>query len=189
MYAMTSVPRSLSEATQLQPHGRLTTRSLRDDEIRAVADATYRGDNPLRFESVRQAALLFERVGYTITRDPQVSALALPPQPIAVGGLAVDPIRRSVHLDGREIELNTREFDLLTLLARHPGQVFTRAQLLDLIWPRDFDGADRTVDVLVARLRHKLGESRHSQRLVLTVQGVGYKLAVPRVSNVASGIS
>ena len=105
---MTSVPRSLSEATQLPPHGRLTTRSLRDDEIRAVADATYRSDNPLRFESVRQAALLFERAGYTITRDPQVSALALAPQPIAVGGLAVDPMRRSVHLDGREIELKAR---------------------------------------------------------------------------------
>lgn len=182
---MTSVPRSLSEATQLQPRGRLTTRSLRDDEIRAVADATYRSDNPLRFESVRQAALLFERAGYTITREPGVSALALAPQPIAVGGLAVDPMRRSVHLDGREIELKAREFDLLSLLARHPGQVFTRAQLLDLIWPRDFDGADRTVDVLVARLRQKLGQSRHSQRLVLTVPGVGYKLAVPRVSNVA----
>jgi DNA-binding response OmpR family regulator len=188
MYAMTTMPRIPTDTSQLQPHGRLTTRSLRDDEIRAVADATYRSD-PLRFESVRQAALLFERAGYTITRDPQVSALALAPQPIAVGGLAVDPIRRSVHLDGREIELKAREFDLLSLLARHPGQVFTRAQLLDLIWPRDFDGADRTVDVLVARLRHKLGQSRHSQRLVLTVRGVGYKLAVPRISNVASGIS
>jgi DNA-binding response OmpR family regulator len=185
MYAMTTVLRSTTDATAFQPHGRLTTRSLRDDEIRAIADATYRSDNPLRFESVRQAALLFKRVGYTITRDPQVSALALPPQPIAVGGLAVDPMRRSVHLDGREIELKTREFDLLSVLARHPGQVFTRAQLLDLIWPRGFDGGDRTVDVHVARLRHKLGQSRQSQRIVFTVQGVGYKLAVPRISDVA----
>jgi DNA-binding response OmpR family regulator len=179
---MTTVPRSSSDLTQLQPHGRLTTRSLRDDEIRAIADATYRSDNPLRFESVRQAALLFERAGYTITRDPQVSALALAPQPIAIGGLAVDPIRRSVHLDGREIELKSRQFDLLALLARHPGQVFTRAQLLDLIWPRDFDGDDRTVDVLVSRLRHKLGQSQHSQQQLLTVQGVGYKLVAPRIN-------
>lgn len=181
---MTTVLRSTADAA-LQRHERLTTRSLRDDEIRAIADATYRSDNPLRFESVRQAALLFERAGYRITRDPQVSALALAPQPIAVGGLAVDPIRRSVHLDGREIELKTREFDLLTVLARHPGQVFTRAQLLDLIWPRDFDGNDRTVDIHIARLRHKLGQPRPSQGLVLTVQGVGYKLAVSRISNVA----
>jgi|GEM_PF-2475407 DNA-binding response OmpR family regulator len=182
---MTTVLRSTTDAAAFQPHGRLPTRSLRDDEIRAIADATYRSDNPLRFESVRQAALLFERVGYTITRDPQVSALALPPQPIAVGGLAVDPMRRSVHLDGREIGLKTREFDLLSVLARHPGQVFTRAQLLDLIWPRDFEGNDRTVDVHVARLRHKLGQPRPSQRLVLTVQGVGYKLAAPPTSRVA----
>lgn len=182
---MTTVPRSSRDLTLLQPHGRLTTRSLRDDEIRAIADATYRGDNPLRFESVRQAALLFERAGYTITRDPQVSALAVPPQPITVGALAIDPIRRSVHLAGREIELKSRQFDLLALLARHPAQVFTRAQLLDLIWPRDFDGADRTVDVLVSRLRHKLGQSQHSQQQLLTVQGVGYKLVAPRGSRAA----
>lgn len=182
---MTRVPGLTTDATRLDPRGRLTTRSLRDDEIRAIADATYRSDNPLRFESVRQAALLFERVGYTISRDPQVSALAVPPQPITIGALVVDPIRRSVHLAGREIELKRRQFDLLALLARHPGQVFTRVQLLDLIWPSDFDGDDRTVDVLVSRLRHKLGQSQHSQEQLLTVQGVGYKLVAPRMSRAA----
>ena len=75
-----------SNVTHLQPHERLTTRSLSDDEIRAIADATYRGDNPLRFESVRQAALLFERLGYSITRDPEISALKLVVQPIVVVG-------------------------------------------------------------------------------------------------------
>jgi DNA-binding response OmpR family regulator len=133
MHAMTTMPPYSNDATPIQPHGRLTTRSLRDDEIRAIADATYRSDNPLRFESVRQAALLFERAGYTITRHPQVSQLAVPLQPIRVGALTIDPARRSVHCDGREVQLKTRSFDLLTLLARHSGQVFTRAQLLDLI--------------------------------------------------------
>jgi DNA-binding response OmpR family regulator len=179
MYAMTTVSRYSNDATQLQPPNRLTTRSLSDDEIRAIADATYRSDNPLRFEGVRQAALLFERAGYTITRHPQVSPLAVPLQPISRGAWSIDPARRSVHFDGREVQLKTRAFDLLTLLARHPGQVFTRAQLLDLIWPRDFEGDDRTVDVQISRIRRKFGYSRRSQQLVVTIQGVGYKLASP----------
>jgi DNA-binding response OmpR family regulator len=179
MYAMTTVPRYSNDARQPQSPSRLTTRSLSDDEIRAIADATYRSDNPLRFEGVRQAALLFERAGYTITRHPQVSPLAVPLQPISLGALAIDPARRSVHYDGREVHLKTRAFDLLTLLARHPGQVFTRAQLLDLIWPRDFEGDDRTVDIHICRIRRKLGYSSCSQQLVVTIRGVGYKLASP----------
>lgn len=153
---------------------RLTTRSLRDDEIRAIADATYRDDNPLRFEGVRQAALMFERAGYTIGLSPQVSSLALPPQPIVVGNLVVDAMHRAVRFGRRELNLKTREFGLLEILARHPGQVFTRAHLLDCVWPRDYDGDERTVDVHIARLRRHLGA-----RLILTVHGVGYKLAEP----------
>ena len=174
-----------SEGKAIDARDRLTTQSLRDDEIRAIADATYRSDNPLRFESVRQAALLFERAGYTITLDPQISALALPPQPITVGSLKVDPTRRCVQLDGHEIELKSREFDLLAVLARHPGQVFTRAQLLDLIWPRDYGGDDRTVDVHISRLRHKFGRLRSSELSIVTVASVGYKLAAPRTALVA----
>ncbi|HEY1655270.1 MAG TPA: winged helix-turn-helix domain-containing protein [Candidatus Tumulicola sp.] len=157
---------------------RLTTRSLLDDEVRAVADANYRSDNPLRFESVRQAALLFERAGYSICRDPQISPMAATPQAFVVGGLRVDALERTVRLADREIDLKHREFDLLAILARRPGQVFTRAQLLDLVWPRDFEGSDRTVDVHVARLRRKLGDAPGSPR-ILTVHGAGYKLALP----------
>jgi DNA-binding response OmpR family regulator len=173
-----TMSRYSTDARELGPDDRLTTRSLRDDEIRAIADATYRSDNPLRFESVRQAALLFERAGYSLSHEPQVSPLAVPPQPFTVDALAIDPLRRTVHLHGREIELKPREFDLLALLARHPGQVFTRAQLLDLIWPRDYCGEERTVDVHVSRLRHKLGQTRHAQQYVATVSSVGYKLVV-----------
>ncbi|MEO6835040.1 MAG: winged helix-turn-helix domain-containing protein [Candidatus Tumulicola sp.] len=156
---------------------RLTTRSLHDDEIRAIADATYRSDNPLRFESVRQAALLFERAGYYVSRDLQISPMPALSQSFAVGPLLVDVLQRSVQLAGREITLKNREFDLLAILARRPGQVFLRAQLLDLCWPRDFEGSDRTVDVHIARLRRKLGDS---SPLIHTVHGAGYKLAAPR---------
>jgi DNA-binding response OmpR family regulator len=174
-----------SEAEGFDAGARLTTRSLRDEEIRAIADAIYRSDNPLRFERVRQAALLFEGAGYTITRETQVSALTVPPDPITVGSLTVDPIRRCVQFNGREIELKNREFELLALLARHPGQVFTRTQLLDLVWPRDYAGDDRTVDIHVSRLRRKLGALRRSESLIITVSSVGYKLVAPRTALVA----
>lgn len=167
-----------------ESHGRLTTRSLRDDEIRAIADATYRDDNPLRFECVRQAALMFERAGYTIHRGAQISALAIPPQPISVGELIVDPMRRTAQYQRRELDLKPREFGLLEVLARHPGQVFSRVHLLDLVWPREFEGDERTVDVHVARIRRVLDEPP-SPRLIITVHGVGYKLAAPRVNRAA----
>jgi DNA-binding response OmpR family regulator len=156
---------------------RLTTRSLHDDEIRAIADITYRGDNPLRFDCVRQAALMFERAGYSITLSPEISPLAVAPEPIVLGNLVVDAIHRSVRFGRRELDLKPREFGLLEILARHPGQVFSRAHLLDCVWPRDYDGDERTVDVHIARLRHRLGAN-----LIQTVHGVGYKLAAHRVS-------
>lgn len=165
---------------QARQHRRLTTRSLRDDEIRAIADITYRADNPLRFDCVRHAALMFERAGYSITPAPQASPLAVAPEPIVLGNLVVDPRHRTVRFGRREIELKPREFGLLEILARHPGQVFSRAHLLDCVWPRDYDGDERTVDVHIARLRHRLGA-----KFIQTVHGVGYKLAEPRVNRAA----
>ena len=128
-----------SDDAEPRSRNRLTTRSLRDDEIRAIADANYRGDNPLRFVCVRQAALMFERAGYSISLSPEVSPLAVPPQPIAVGDLVVDVMHRTVRFGSRELDLKPREFGLLEILARHPGQVFSRAHLLDCVWPRDYD--------------------------------------------------
>jgi DNA-binding response OmpR family regulator len=182
---ITVLPTARAEAEDLQPPKRLTTQSLRDDEIRAIADSAYRDDNPLRFEGVRQAALMFERAGYVITRSEDFRPLATPPQEVVVGQLVVDALRRLVFHDGREIELKPREFDLLEVLARHPGQVFTRTHLLDLVWPRDFDGDWRTIDVHVRRIRRRLGEPPNNPRLIVTVHGVGYKLASPHTLRLA----
>ena len=159
---------------------RLATHSLCDEEIRAIADSVYRSDNPTRFESVRYSALMFERAGYSIGRSKEIRRAAQPSQTITVGTLVLDPNQRTVHYDRREIELRTREFDLLEVLARHPGQVFIRSQLLDIVWPRSYEGEERTVDVHVARLRRKLGDPQ-PPRLILTVQGIGYKLAAPKL--------
>lgn len=98
---------------------------------------------------------------------------------IALGDLTIDATRRTVTVAGQAVELTAREFDLLWLLARHPGQVFTREQLLDRIWGMDYYGSPRTVDVLVRRLREKIEPDPAHPRWLCTRWGVGYYLAHP----------
>ena len=174
---VTSLETLVRDMAERVPQTGCATHSLRDDEVRAIADTLYRGDNPLRFESVRQAALMFERVGYRISKSSEAQATVL--SRITIGRLVVDRAGRLVVYGGREIALKTREFDLLDVLARHAGQVLTRLQLLELAWPENFDGDERTVDVHIRRLRRSLGESQESE-LISTIHGIGYKLAVPR---------
>jgi DNA-binding response OmpR family regulator len=93
--------------------------------------------------------------------------------PIQLGDLIVDAIQREVQIGSRNLELRTQEFELLLILAGHPGRVFTREQLLQQAWGFDFYGQTRTVDVHIAHLRKKLGSSVVK---IETVTGVGYKL-------------
>jgi len=168
-------------ATRTLPETRLTTFTLRDDEIREIADAVYRDDNPLRFESVRQSVLMFERLGYMVTRSPVPIPVCAPVR-VVVGNLIVDRSLRIVTYRGREISLKLREFELLDVLARRPSRVFTRRMLLELAWPDAFDGDERTVDVHVLRIRRKLDDSG----LIQAVAGVGYKLVPPATFSTAS---
>jgi DNA-binding response OmpR family regulator len=92
--------------------------------------------------------------------------------PIRLGELAVDPLARRVEVGGVSIELTVKEYDLLLILARHPGRSFSRAYLLDQIWGQDYEGGDRTVDTHVVRLRRKLGAVGER---IATVWGVGYR--------------
>ena len=94
-------------------------------------------------------------------------------EPWPTTGLAVDPGRRTIAVDGRLLELTRREFDLMAHLVAHPRLVFTRGQLLATVWHQPDVGDGRTIDVHVARLRTKLGAlHRH---MLATVRGVGYK--------------
>jgi DNA-binding response OmpR family regulator len=97
------------------------------------------------------------------------------PQRLALNGLVVDLLQRTVTADGRNIELRPKEFDLLVKLASHPGQVFTREQLLQHVWGYESLGNSATVDVHVLRLRRKLGDSAHQGRWIRTVWGAGYR--------------
>jgi DNA-binding response OmpR family regulator len=103
---------------------------------------------------------------------------ALPPtaQPIVRGMLRVDVANHSASIGGAEIDLTPKEFDLLVLLASHPGRAFSREFLLERLWGYDYDGFDRTVDTHIVRLRKKLGTLGDQ---IVTVWGVGYRFVEP----------
>lgn len=96
-------------------------------------------------------------------------------------GLRIDVGRHQVTVDGREVELKPREFDLLRFLASHPGQVFARNQLLASVWGLDYSGDSRTVDTHVKTLRERLGDVPGQPRWIETVRGVGYRFREAKV--------
>ena len=89
--------------------------------------------------------------------------------------LSIDPLARGVIANGRDVELTAKEFDLLLFLARYPGRVFSREQLLNDVWDYAFAGDSSTVTVHMRRLREKIERDPARPRHLLTVWGVGYK--------------
>ena len=102
-----------------------------------------------------------------------------PPGPIAVGGLEVDFASRRAHLDGDELQLSRKEFDLLSELIRHAGRVVTREQLMDRVWDENWFGSTKTLDVHIRWLRRKLGDDPGEPRYLHTVRGVGFRFTAP----------
>jgi phosphate regulon transcriptional regulator PhoB len=98
---------------------------------------------------------------------------------LAMGDLRLDTAGHSATLRGQPINLTAREFDLLTFLMQHPGQVFTREQLLDNVWGYTFASELSTVTVHIRRLREKIERDPTNPTLLQTVWGVGYKLERP----------
>ena len=94
--------------------------------------------------------------------------------PLRVGALEISWAARSASLDGRALELTTAEFELLGLLVRNSGRVLTRDRILDATRGIDWESYDRSIDVLVSRLRHKLGDDSKRPRFIKTVWGKGY---------------
>jgi DNA-binding response OmpR family regulator len=94
---------------------------------------------------------------------------------VALAGIEIDPARHRVRVDGHDVELTAQEFELLYLLASHPGIVFSRDALLRKIWGTDTFVTDRSADALVKRLRRKIERDPAEPQYVRTVWGVGYK--------------
>ena len=97
------------------------------------------------------------------------------PLPIVAGEIRIDLERRRVIVGGEAVDLTPTEFDMLAVLARHPGRVFTRVELLDRVQGYAFEGYERTIDAHVKNLRQKIEPDPKQPQYVLTVYGVGYR--------------
>jgi len=102
------------------------------------------------------------------------------PEVLNYGDLSINYRRRSVRLGNRRVHLTAKEFEVLWLLASHPGLVYSREQLLCRIWSRDCEGDINNVTVLVSRLRNKLESDPSDPKYIETVWGIGYKFRSPK---------
>jgi DNA-binding response OmpR family regulator len=94
---------------------------------------------------------------------------------VRLGDLELDPAAREVHRGGKRIRLTSKEFALLEVLARHPGQVFAQDRLIDAVWDADFSAESNVVEVYIRSLRRKIDGGRRDG-LIETVRGAGYRL-------------
>lgn len=101
---------------------------------------------------------------------------------IEIGYISIDVHKRNVTHHGRPVELTAKEFDLLLQFARNPGRVYTRSELLDLVWGYAYKGYEHTVNSHINRLRSKIEEDPDHPRYIKTVWGVGYKFFNPEES-------
>jgi two-component system alkaline phosphatase synthesis response regulator PhoP len=119
----------------------------------------------------RVRAVLRRAPGSEAAREEAASA------PIQAGDLVIDPEKRGASMRGRALELTTTEFDMLYVLARTPGRVFSRMELLDRVQGTTYEGYERTIDVHIKNLRKKLEADPRHPRYILTVYGAGYRFA------------
>lgn len=98
------------------------------------------------------------------------------PELISIGKLEINTMTHVVSLNGNEVKLPKKEFELLLFLAKHPNRVFSRDELIEMIWGWDFEGEDRVVDLYIKRLRSKLSKAENQSIMIKTVWGVGYQL-------------
>ncbi|MGA2928740.1 MAG: response regulator transcription factor [Solirubrobacteraceae bacterium] len=117
-------------------------------------------------------AELVARVDAVLRRAGRPQALEAP---IELSDMTIDPAARRVFAHGEEVQLTQREFDVLLFLARHPGQVFSRNQLMDAVWQYSFYTDTSTVTVHIRRLRAKIERDPAVPRHIQTVWGVGYR--------------
>ncbi|OAV61506.1 response regulator transcription factor [Enteractinococcus helveticum] len=141
----------------------LTARNTLDDTIAGLqSGADDYMAKPFHFDE------LLARVQLRLRAEPQEAEVSI----LSHNGLELDLLRRVAKVNGVEIDLSTREFELAETFLRHPGQALSREQLLSRVWGYDFDPGSNVVDVYVRYLRNKLGAARFE-----TVRGIGYRLA------------
>jgi DNA-binding response OmpR family regulator len=155
----------------------------RDRDRTAIILLTAKGEETDRIVGLRlgaddyvvkpfSPAELVARVDAVLRR---VDVTPTPEPPLRFDGLEIDPGARRVIARGEEVQLTQREFDLLLFFARHPGQAFTRQQLMDQVWQYSFYTDTSTVTVHIRRLRSKIEPDPAVPRFIETVWGLGYR--------------
>jgi two-component system, OmpR family, response regulator RegX3 len=147
--------------------------TARDSEIDKVVGLEIGADDYVT--KPYSARELIARVRAVLRRGGESGDGELLPQVLAAGPVRMDVERHVVTVDGTEIPLPLKEFDLLEYLLRNVGRVLTRGQLIDRVWGADYVGDTKTLDVHVKRLRSKIEPDPASPRHLVTVRGLGYK--------------
>ncbi len=201
-----SAPEAIALAAELQPDlllldvmlsdgsGLDVCREVRRHSAVPIIMLTARGDETDRVVGLElgaddyvvkpfSARELVARIRAVLRRVPDEAAAA----PAARGGAGIPRGRAHAStprcarrvLDGEELSLTRREFDLLALLVSHAGTVLTRERLIDEVWDTNWYGSTKTLDVHVSSLRRKLGDDAVDSRYLHTVRGVGFRFAAP----------
>ncbi len=120
-------------------------------------------------EFIARVKAIFRRT--KLNASDQVQAKNL----LRFADIAIDIDKRKVTLEEKRVDLSPKEFELLTLLASHPGKSYSRQQLLNLVWGYDFEGYEHTVNSHINRLRGKIEADLNKPQYILTTWGVGYR--------------
>jgi DNA-binding response OmpR family regulator len=166
-----AVTRAIRETSNLP----IVMLTARDDELDRILGLELGADDYITKPfSPRE---LVARVRAVLRRTER--AAADPGDRVVVGDLALDASRLRTSVAGRSVELTPTEFSILLTMARQPGRIFTRSQLLDAVRGVAFESYERAIDAHVKNIRRKLEPEPHQPRYVLTVYGMGYRVAEP----------
>lgn len=125
--------------------------------------------------SVRELTARVKVLLRRVQHAEELARKAAGEQILDLGPVTIDHTKRKVSVEGKPVQLTVKEYDLLHTLAVRPGRTFSRRQLLDLIWDRDADIYEHTVNSHINRLRNKIEENPNRPRLILTAWGIGYR--------------
>jgi DNA-binding response OmpR family regulator len=149
--------------------------TARDDEMSIVVGLEVGADDYITKPFSHRE--LVSRVRATLRRRRIDARASTKPERLEFPGLAIDLARRQVVAQGTPVDLTAAQFDILLLLASHPGWVYGRGQLMETVWGTAFSGDSRAADMQIRNIREKIEPDPKNPRYVLTVRGMGYKFA------------